>query len=160
MLDEQTEAPATDAADDVTDPEASANSGDEGEAAAEAATPAEGGAPEDAEASAEPEPEPVEAEAPAEPVEAEAPAEPVEAEAPAEPVEAEAPAEPAAESADVGGDDDADASVAPEVQEFIGQDTTVVHDGAGGGPLASPYRTPPGIPSGLDPGTPDDRSAG
>ncbi len=44
----------------------------------------------------------------------------------------------------------------PEVQEYIGQDTTVVHEGGLGG-VASPFRTPPGIPSGLDPGKPDER---
>ena len=45
-------------------------------------------------------------------------------------------------------------------QEYIGQDTTVVHGTHdAGGPVKSPFRTPPGIPSGLDPGTPEDRDA-
>ena len=64
----------------------------------------------------------------------------------------------AAEPAD--DDDDSAASVAPEVQEYIGQDTTVVHDTHGaGGTVKSPFRTPPGIPAGLDPGTPEQRDA-
>lgn len=51
-------------------------------------------------------------------------------------------------------------SVDPEVREYIGQDTTVVHPThGGGGPVKSPFRTPPGIPSGLDPGTPEERDA-
>lgn len=53
-----------------------------------------------------------------------------------------------------------EATVDPEVQEFIGQDTTVLHkEPEGDGVIPTDFRTPPGIPSGLDPGTPSERAA-
>lgn len=108
MLDEQQEAPDTEAADD---------DGDAGESGAATAT--------------------------------EAQAEPAE-------VLAEEP------KADAGGDvddDDGEQAVDPTVQEYIGQDTTVVHhqadkDGHG---VPTEFRTPPGVPGGLDPGSLQDR---
>jgi hypothetical protein len=90
----------------------------------------------------------------------EASSEPVdEAQAPAEP-EAEAPAEPEAEAPadDSGGDDDTP-EMDPAVQEYIGQDSTVVHHSSGKDEhgLPTEFRTPPGIAGGIDPGTLADR---
>lgn len=100
----------------------------------------------------------VEAEAPAEAaVEAEAPDEPeAEVEAPAE-AEAEAPADEEIGLSD--DDDDEEKSIEPEVQEFIDQDSTVVHtkDVDDDSPVPTEFRTPPGVPSGLDPGTSEER---
>ncbi|MEA2192789.1 MAG: hypothetical protein QOI73_2910 [Solirubrobacteraceae bacterium] len=82
-----------------------------------------------------------------------------ESEAPAEP-EAEAPAEPEAEApADDGGGDDDTPEIDPAVQEYIGQDSTVVHHSSGKDEhgLPTEFRTPPGISGGIDPGTLADR---
>jgi hypothetical protein len=78
-------------------------------------------------------------------------------EAQAEP-EAEASAE--APEADAAGDeDDGEKAVDPAVQEYIGQDTTVVHHQADKDEHGVPteFRTPPGIPAGLDPRSLEDR---
>ena len=98
------------------------------------------------------------------------------AEADAQPADAEASADDDA-GADASGDDadasaDADADLSfdddddddepardPEAQAAVDEVTdhsTRVAD-TGDGPVSSPFRTPPGIPGGLDPGTPDDR---
>lgn len=77
-------------------------------------------------------------------------------EARAEPVEAATPADAPEADAD---EDDGDQAVDPVVQEYIGQDTTVMHDEPGTDEHGVPteFRTPPGIPSGLDPGSLEDR---
>jgi hypothetical protein len=77
---------------------------------------------------------------------------PVEAEAPPEAEgEAEAPAEADAE----------ERQMDPAVQEHIGQETTrVLSRGGEDHGVPSDFRTPPGIPSGLDPGTLSDRDPG
>ena len=47
----------------------------------------------------------------------------------------------------------------PEVQEYINQDTTVVDipEPTDDSEIPTEFRTPPGIPSGLDPGTLGDK---
>lgn len=71
--------------------------------------------------------------------------------------EAETHTEPEAEA---GSDEAEQATVDPEVQEFIGQDTTALHEQPeGDGVIPTEFRTPPGIPAGLDPGTPKERAA-
>ncbi len=97
-------------------------------------------------------------------------------EAPAEP-EADVPAEVAteedegatatadeapAEAEAAGGDDDEEASIEPEVEEYINQGTTVVHtqEVDPDNPIPTEFRTPPGIPAGADPGTYADRDPG
>jgi hypothetical protein len=77
-------------------------------------------------------------------------------EAQAEP-EAEASETPEADAA--GDEDDGEKAVDPAVQEYIGQDTTVVHHQADKDEHGVPteFRTPPGIPAGLDPRSLEDR---
>ncbi|MGI8731628.1 MAG: hypothetical protein ACR2LK_16870 [Solirubrobacteraceae bacterium] len=79
-------------------------------------------------------------------------------------VEAHAEAEATADfeaPADVGSsaEGEAQATVDPAVQELIDEDATVLHEEPeGDGVTPAEFRTPPGIPSGLDPGTPGDRA--
>jgi hypothetical protein len=72
--------------------------------------------------------------------------------------EPEAPAEEpeAAASDDAGGDDQPARD--PEAQAAVDEVTDhATRLGDTGGVVKSPFRTPPGIPSGLDPGTPEER---
>ena len=50
--------------------------------------------------------------------------------------------------ADAGSDDEETPSIAPEVQEYLGQDTTVLHEADTSGPIRTDFRTPPGVPVG------------
>ena len=156
----ETEAPADDQAEAAApdEPAAEADEPVEMEApeepAAEADEPVEMEAPEEPAAEAD---EPVEMEAPEEPADEPEPAAEVQA-----PVEAEAPPQTSADAEAPAADGDSgsgeeEQSIDPEVAEFIRQDTTVVAEGIASGPVPSEFRTPPGIPSGLDPGRPEDR---
>jgi hypothetical protein len=94
---------------------------------------------------------------------AEADAEPPDADASGE-ADADASGEADADAsadldADTGDDDDHEPARDPEAQAAIDEVTAHATRLAepGEGPVASDFRTPPGIPDGLDPGEPTDR---
>jgi hypothetical protein len=99
-----------------------------------------------------------EAEVTAEEPEAKVTAEEPEAEVTVEEPEAEVTAEePEAAASDEAGGDDQPARD-PEAQAAVDEVTDhATKLGDTGGVVKSPFRTPPGIPSGLDPGTPEER---
>jgi hypothetical protein len=84
----------------------------------------------------------------------------VEDDADAEPPDTEASADSGDDAGDGGGGDDDEPARDPDAQaavDDVSDHSTKVRDSTSGDPADSEFRTPPGIPGGLDPGTLADR---